>query len=109
MAYIFGLILVGLFFIALNYFTELNKSQKFTVTGVALAIILSAITYNKYNQAQGDILLQVVTKFEQGKSVYCQGKEVNTTNYDLSVGTYTFIGREKTPHYGEMISASSCE
>jgi hypothetical protein len=109
MAYIFGLILVGLFFVVLHYFTELTKSQKLTVTGVVLAIILGAIAYNGYNNATRDKMLQVVTKFEQGKSVMCDGKEVNATHYDLSVGTYTFIGREKSPHYGEMISASHCE
>lgn len=109
MAYLFGLIIVALLFVVLHYFTELTKKQMLQVSGVVGAIILSAIAYNSYADAQREKMLRVVTKFEQGKSVLCGTKEVNATNYDLSVGTYTFIGKEKTPFYGEMISASSCE
>lgn len=48
-------------------------------------------------------------KYKQGKTLYCDGKEVNSTNYSLSIGTYTFIGREGTPFFEEMIGASNCE
>jgi ABC-type phosphate transport system substrate-binding protein len=109
MGYIFGLIVVTLFFVVLHYFTDLTKLQKITTTAIVLAIILSAIGYNGYNAAQRDKMLQVVTKFQQGKNVHCNGKDINATQYDLSVGTYTFIGRENTTVYGEMISATSCE
>jgi len=108
-AYIFGLVIVGLFFLALHYFTELNKSQKLTVTAIVLAIVLSAIAYNAYSASQREKMLEVVTKYQQGKTISCNQKDINATNYDLSIGTYTFIGRENTPFYGEMISASSCE
>ncbi len=54
-------------------------------------------------------MLNIVTAFNQGKTVHCNGVAVNAKNYTLSIGTYTFIGKEKTPIYGQMISASSCE
>ena len=109
MAYIFGLIIVGIFFVVLHYFTELTTKQKLTVTAGVMGIILGAIAYNSYNTAQSDKMLQVVTKFQQGKNIHCIGKDINATEYDLSHGTYTFIGRKNSAVYGEMISATDCE
>lgn len=109
MTYLAGLIIAGLFFLTLKYFLELSKKQEFIVFFIVAALIFAAIAYNSYTASQRDKMLSVVTKFQQNKSVTCKGKEVNATNYDLSIGTYTFIGRENTPNYGEMISASNCE
>jgi len=107
-AYIFGLIIVALLFVVLHYFTELNKSQKVTVTAILFTIVLGAITYNSYSTQQRNIMLDVVTKFNQNKTVKCKNIDVNSSLYTLSIGTYTFIGKENTPNYGEMISASTC-
>ncbi|MFA7353803.1 MAG: hypothetical protein WCZ70_04175 [Sulfurimonadaceae bacterium] len=109
MGYIAGLILVGLFFLVLHYFTELTRNQKAVVTTLALAIVLSAVAFNAYSNTQREKMLNVVMKFNQHNTVNCNGVDVNSTNYTLSIGTYTFIGKENTPHYGEMISASRCE
>jgi hypothetical protein len=109
MAYIFGLVVVGLFFLSLHYFTELDKSQKMIITAVVLTIILGAIGFNKYSAAQRDNMMRVVTKFQQGKTVKCNGVDVNNSNFTLSVGTYTFIGKKETPNYTQMISASTCK
>ena len=109
MAYIAGLVLTGLFFLALNYFTELTKHQKTIVTAFVLSIVLGAIAFNSYSSSQRDKMLNVVTKFNQNKTVKCNGIDVNNSNYTLSTGTYTFIGKENTPNYSQMISASTCE
>jgi len=109
MAYIAGLVIVGLFFLVLHYFTELNKHQKTIITIAVFSIILGAIAFNTYSNAKRDKMLNVVMKFNQGKTVNCNGIDVNNTHYTISIGTYTFIGKEKTPNYGQMISASTCE
>ena len=109
MAYIGGLIIVGLFFLALHYFTELTKNQKIIISASLLGIILSAILYNNYMAQEQEKMLNIVTAFNQGKTVKCNGVDVNAKKYTLSIGTYTFIGKENTPIYGQMISASSCE
>lgn len=109
MAYIAGLIIAGFFFLALHYFTELTKKQKTLITIVILVLILSAIAFNTYSSSQRDKMLNVVLKFKQDKTIKCNGIDVNNTNYTISIGTYTFIGKENTPNYGEMISASSCK
>ena len=109
MAYIAGLVIVGFFFLSLHYFTELTKSQKAVVTAFVLAIVLGAIAFNAYSESQRDKMMSVVTKFKQSKTVSCNGIDVNNSNYTLSIGTYTFIGKENTPNYGQMVSASDCE
>ena len=109
MAYIAGLVVVGLFFLALHYFTELTRHQKTLVTAIVLAIVLSAIAFNTYTGTQRENMMNTVMKFNQHKTISCNGVDVNDENYTLSIGTYTFIGKENTPNYGQMISASTCE
>ena len=109
MAYLAGIVIVGFFFLALHYFTELTSQQKLIISSVILAIILSAIGYNTYTSSQRDKMMNIVIKFKQNKTIICNGIDVNNSNYTLSVGTYTFIGKENTPNYGQMISVSSCE
>ena len=109
MAYVAGLVIVGLFFLVLHYFTELTKYQKMLVTGIVLGVVLSAIAFNAYSSAQREKMLDVVMKFQQNKTVKCGTIDVNNTDYTISIGTYTFIGKKDTPNYGQMISASTCE
>ncbi len=109
MAYIYGLIIVTLLFAALHYFTELDKFQKLLIGAVLLVIILGAVAYNQYNKMQREKMLNAIIKYKQGKTITCNGVDVNASIYSLSIGTYTFIGKKNTPHYAEMISASDCE
>ena len=109
MAYIFGLVVVALFFLSMHYFTELDKKQKTIITIVILVIILSAIAFNKYSSTQRDKMMSIVNSYNQGNTIECNGVSINSKEYDLSTGTYTFIGRKNTPNSGQMISASSCE
>ena len=109
MAYLIGIVVVALFFLALHYFTEFTISQKVTVTTIILAVIIGAISYNSYSNAKDEKLLHVVRKFEQNKTIKCYGEDVNSTNYTLSIGTYTFIGKPNSPYSKQMISAAECE
>ncbi|MBA1437738.1 MAG: hypothetical protein FAF05_01905 [Epsilonproteobacteria bacterium] len=109
MAYIFGLIVVGLLFLALHYFTELTKSQKLIVSSTFFIAVSGAIMYNNYALSEQQRVLEVIKKFQRGQSVRCNGIEINATFYDLSDGTQTFIGKENTPHYAQMVRASQCK
>ena len=109
MAYIAGLGIVGLLFLALHYFTELTTSQKTIISAVFLGVILSAVAFNSYGYSQRETMLNAVLKFKQNKTIKCDSVDVNASNYTLSVGTYTFIGKKNTPNYGKMISASTCQ
>jgi len=109
MAYLAGLVIVGLFFLSIKYFTQLTKKQEIIVTIITLLIVFGAIAFNSYSSSQRDQMTNVVLKFNQNKTVKCNGIDVNNSNYTLSIGTYTFIGKENTPNYAQMISVSSCE
>ena len=109
MTYIFGIIVVGLFFLALHYLTELTLSQKWWVITIVLSILSIAIMFNDYNENQSNKTLDIAMRFNQGKTITCQDLNISASEYTLSTGTYTFIGKEGTPNYSKMISLSDCE
>ncbi|QSZ42122.1 hypothetical protein GJV85_08355 [Sulfurimonas aquatica] len=109
MTYIAGLVVIALFFLALHYFTELNHMEKINVTIIVLSILAIIVMYNEYSQSQNEKMMDATLRFDQNKTIQCDGVDINKTNYTLSVGTYTFIGKENTPNYNKMISASTCE
>ncbi len=109
MSYILGLLAVGVFFLVLHNLTELEKNQKNLIVAVLLGLILSMYLFNLYSDVQREKVLNVVIEYKQNKTLTCNGIDVNQTNFSYSVGTQTFIGRENTPHYGRLISATECE
>ncbi len=109
MDYIYGLIVLALLFGVLNYFTGLSGGQKIMVFVVIGAMVGLAYLYNQNTKNQQRTILANVQAFEIGKTLTCNKRDVNSTNYTLSVGTYTFMGKKHTPYYGDMISASSCK
>jgi len=109
MAYIISLIGLALLFFALKEFTELTKAHRISITAILFFIIYAAIAYNTHSNNERAKLLNIVTKFNQNRTIKCNGVDVNSSEYTLSIGTYTFIGKKNTPNYGVMISASNCE
>jgi L-asparagine transporter-like permease len=106
--YIYVFILLGLLFIVLHYFTELGFWPKVAAIVFLGGIGVFAYFYNQYSAQQQRKISNNVQAFTIGKTLRCNDKEINSTNYTLSIGTYTFIGKENTPYYGEMVSVSSC-
>jgi len=109
MAYIYGLLIVFLFFGVMHFFTELTLRQKAVTTLLLLLFISAAIYYNALQDKTAVQLRDAMLRFNQNKSLTCGTLEVNSTNFTLSVGTQTFIGREKSDYAGKMVSASECE
>ena len=109
MTYIIELLAVVTFFFTLHYFTELRKKQKLYISFFLLAVVVGATLYNSYKSKEEQKLLDTVLKFKQHKTLICDGVKVNSTNYTLSIGTYTFIGKKNTQHANEMVSASICQ
>ena len=109
MTYILGIIVIGLFFLALHYFTDLDNMQKWWVTTIVLAILAMAVMFNEYQNNLSKKTRAIATHFKQVKNIQCGDLNVTNDAYTLSVGTYTFIGKENTPNVGEMISVSDCE
>jgi len=109
MSYIFGLIVVGLFFVALHYFTELKVAEKMAITLFFILVVGGAIAYNDMADAERTHLAAVELKYAQNKTVKCDGVDVNKSTFSFSVGTHTFIGRENSKHYNRMFSVDQCQ
>ncbi len=109
MGYITAIVIVAILFILLHYFTELTHMQKLTIVTTLLSFILFAWGYNLYKAKERQKMYDIVIKYKQGKTIHCGRYDVNSTLFSLSTGTYTFIGKEKTPYYAVMISAYDCE
>jgi len=108
MAYIYGIIIVSLFFGVMHFFTGLDLKQKTVATLLTLSFVMGALYYNAVQNEKAEHLRDVMLRFNQQKSLECGSLEVNATNFTLSVGTQTFIGKEKSPYYGKMVVASDC-
>jgi len=108
-AYILGLLIVGLFFTVMHFYTELNAKQKLTATIVVLLFVMGAIFYNTLQSAKADHIRAVMLHFNQGKNIKCDEIDVTKINFTLSIGTQTFIGKPESTHAGKMIQASGCE
>lgn len=109
MAYAITLIALVLVFLALHFFTELSVKQKSIFSLLFATIISLAVFYNAYKDAQQERLLDVITKFNQGLDLECDGVLLNSQNFTLSIGTYTFIGKKDSNFSGMMISATKCK
>lgn len=109
MAYLYALVVLALIFGVLHYFTELGVKEKIIFASVFAVAILAGYLYNSHSASEQEKILRVTRDFQNGKTLTCKGKDINSSNYTLSIGTYTFIGKENTPNSGDMVSASSCQ
>lgn len=108
MSYFYGLIVIGLFFTMLHYFTELGMKQKTLVTAFVLLVVGGAVAFDRFKTAQREHIQEVEVRFGLHKTLTCGAVEVSDANFSYSVGTQSFIGRDGTPHAGRIISAVQC-
>lgn len=97
-------ILLGIFF-----FQGISRKEKQLISFSLLFITGGALFYNHVSDIESNRVSNIVTKFKQNKNIQCGINEVNQSNYSLSIGTYTFIGKKETPYYGNMISLFHCK
>lgn len=109
MAYFAGIVLLILLFIVMHRFTELTIKEKAGVTAVLAVLILGAYLFNKSSEARRHHLETVLLDFTQGKTIMCEGYEVNQTEYSYSSGTQTFLGKKESKSYGRIISLDLCQ
>jgi hypothetical protein len=108
MSYIFGLIVVALFFTIMHYFTELDTRQKVIATVFLTLLVVGAVVYNEHMETEREHILAVELKYSQNRNILCNKTDVNKSTFSYSVGTQTFIGRKNTPYYNQMYSVDQC-
>ena len=109
MAYLFGLLIVALFFGVMHFFTELNVKQKLVATLLVLAFVMGALFYNNLQNNDAEHVRDVMLRYNQDQTLQCRDLTVSKADFSLSVGTQTFIGRPQSIHAGKMVTASECE
>ena len=109
MAYLFGLLVVALFFGVMHFYTELTSKQKVSATIIMTLVIMGAIFYNTLQSAKADHVRDVMLRYNQGKNLQCGDLDVTKIYFSLSVGTQTFIAKPESKYAGKMILASECE
>lgn len=101
--------LVALVFALMHYFTELSGKQKGVISLIVAMIIATAIAYNIQSDREREKVVSIEQKYRSGETLVCHGIDVNTTTFDYSVGTQSFIGLKETPHYQQIINVRECE
>ncbi len=109
MSYLLGFLAVAAFAAGIHFLTEMSMKQKVTAAVTLLLIILGAIAFNEYADKQAEHVRDIQLRYEQGKTVHCNGIDVNESTFSFSVGTHTFIGREGSEHYSRMFKAENCQ
>ena len=109
MAYIFGLLIVVVFFGVMHFFTELKTKEKGVATLSLLSLIMGALFYNAVQSAQADHVRDVMLRYKQGKTLECGAFQVTNKSFTLSIGTQTFIGRTDSKYADQMVAAKGCE
>ena len=109
MAYLFGLLIIAIFFGVMHFYTELDAKQKVGATITVALLIMSAIFFNYIQTEKSEHVRQVMRHFNQGKNIQCGEITVTNKTFSLSVGTQTFIGLQQGSNAGKMLSASGCE
>lgn len=109
MAYLLWFGIVALVFALMHYFTELSSKQKGIISLVVTLFVIGAIAYNIQSDRDREQVNGVVLKYQQGQTLMCQGIEVNSTTFDYSVGTQSFVGNRGTKYFQQIVNARECQ
>ena len=108
MGYIGAIVVVLVLFLALHYFSELNKQTKLAIALFFGVLVAFGVAYNSYSQKEQERIMQNEIRYHQGKTLTCNNTEVSKNTFSYSVGTQTLIGRKNSPHAGVMIDIAQC-
>lgn len=101
--------IVGLLFVWMHYFTELDGTKKGIISLVVTLIIGGAVAYNIAADRDRAKVAAIELKFRNGEKIVCDGIDVNASSFDYSVGTQSFIGLKGSGYEDRILKARGCE
>jgi len=107
LAAFYAIIALVTLFIILHLFTELKKQDKIVIVSVVAVMIISAIWYERSNNAKRTQTHNLVLKFKQGENLKCGDVLVNNKNFNYV--SHTFIALEDSKFKGFIISEKQCK
>ncbi len=103
---IFLIILVALLTQA-NILTARGKSVIFAIL---MMMVASAILYEFMVSKTEEKNRSIINAFNQGKSITCMDKTVTSKNYNLEIGTLSFMAKPNIKEIaGEVYSIKDCK
>ena len=109
MGYLLWFGIVALVFALMHFFTGLSGKQKVLISLIITLLVAGAIAYNIQSDRDRKHLVDVELKYRQGETLMCQGVEINSSNFDYSVGTQSFVGNRGTKYFQQIINARECQ
>ncbi len=104
--FIVVVLIIILFAIIKSNFSLKNKLVFFFIL---FSLILSAFVYEAKLSDKEDRNRVVINAFNQGKSIYCENNEVNSSYFLLNFGTLSFVPKEdKTEFKGVVYPVEKC-
>jgi hypothetical protein len=109
MAYLLWFGIVALVFALMHYFTELSTRQKGLITLFVTLFVIGAIAYNIQSDRERSRVIAIELQYRQGKTILCQGIDVNNSTFSYSDGTQSFIGNKGTAHEQQILNVRECQ
>lgn len=108
MLYLVGFVLFFLFLTLLFLSQRVSKQTKVVVALLLIVITVVASVYTWYQKQKDEQIRTNYAAFKMGKSIFCNGIEVNSSRFTYSEGTQTFIGKKGSDVYTTMLSLRHC-
>ncbi|PSM52001.1 putative membrane protein [Campylobacter blaseri] len=104
---ILAILVLALFSIDDN---KISKKVKFIIILILVAIASFGYFYEAKQDKKFDSLNSKIQAFQQGKTLNCNGYEVNMTNFNFSYATHSFIFKKdaKKEFQNVIIKAKDC-
>jgi hypothetical protein len=87
---------------------QVSKKDKIRAFVVFFVLIIAGVLYqiNKGNSSKK--MFMTIEAFKNGKTLNCNGVEVNKKYYNFVSGTNTFLGREDSNYSMQRYQAEDC-
>lgn len=75
----------------------LNKKLKFAITIILTSVLVVGYLYETLFEDISSERNALIIDFQQGKTLVCNGVDVNFTNFNFSYPTSSFIAKKEAP------------
>ena len=89
--------------------STLPKKAKIALLVTLVLIIGFAWWYESYNAKESEQNRAMISAFKQGKTLYCEGREISSATFVFVSGTLSFIPNDKNKNdKGVVIDMATC-
>ncbi len=89
--------------------SEFSLKNKLIFLFLLSGLIILAVIYEAKLDEKEDKYRKIMIAFNQGKSLICENREVNSSYFVLNFGTLSFIGKDNIPEVRDLIiSVEKC-